>query len=254
MVLVIAAGLIALAALAGPLFAPYPPDATDLTSQLQPPSRGHLLGTDFYGRDLLSRLLYGARVTLAVAAVAVTVSLVFGLATGLVAGMMDGWAGQTWVGLFDLMLAFPPLLLALLIVAVLGPGMPALAAAVGIAGIPAYGRVARNLTLSLRNAEFVEAARSLGASRLDILGRHLGRNVSPPVLALIPVDFGRAIISIAALGYLGLGAAPPQAEWGLMLYEGRGYVANAPWASFVPGLAITLTVLLVTLLGDALNE
>lgn len=248
------AALVVAAALAGPFLAPYAPDATDLGKQLQPPSRQHVLGTDFYGRDILTRLLYGARATLLVAAVAVAVSLVLGSAAGLVAGIMDGWAGQVWVGLFDLMLAFPPLLLALLIVAVLGPGLPALAAAVGIAGIPAYGRVARNLTLTLRHAAFVEAARSLGAGEFQVLRRHLLRNVSRPVVALVPVDFGRAIISVAALGYLGLGAAPPQAEWGLMLYEGRGYITSAPWASFAPGLAITLTVLLVTLLGDALME
>ncbi|MGE5603189.1 MAG: ABC transporter permease [Nitrososphaerales archaeon] len=253
-ILLIAAALIAFIALAGPLFAPFAPDATDLASQLQPPSPKHLLGTDFYGRDVLSRLLYGARATLAVAGSAVAISLVFGSAAGLVAGLMDGWGAHAWVGLFDLMFAFPPLLLALLVVAVLGPGLPALAAAVGIAGIPTYGRLARNLTLTLRSAAFVEAARSIGAGQLDILKRHLVPNVSQPVFALVPVDFGRAIISVAALGYLGLGAAPPQAEWGLMLYEGRGYIANALWTSAGPGLAITLTVLLVTLLGDALAE
>lgn len=252
--LMAAAGLITFVALAGPLFAPCAPDTTDLASQLQPPSQQHLLGTDFYGRDVLSRLLYGARATLAVAATAVAISMVFGGAAGLVAGLMDGWRAQAWVGLFDLMFAFPPLLLALLVVAVLGPGLPALAAAVGIAGIPTYGRLTRNLTLTLRGAAFVEAARSIGAGRFGILKRHLLPNVSRPVFALVPVDFGRAIISIAALGYLGLGAAPPQAEWGLMLYEGRGYIANALWTSAAPGLAITLTVLLVTLLGDELAK
>ncbi len=252
--LAVLAGLLLAVALAGPVLAPYAADATDLANQLMPPSRLHPLGTDFYGRDVLSRMLWGARATLAVAAVAVVVSLTLGSAAGLVAGLTDGWGGQIWVGLFDLMLAFPPLLLALLIVAVLGPGLPALAAAVGIAGIPGYGRLTRNLTLTLRSAAFVEAARSLGAGRADILAHHLVRNVSRPVLSLAPVDFGRAIISVAALGYLGLGAAPPQAEWGLMLYEGRGYLTTAPWTSVAPGLAITLTVLLVTLVGDALGE
>jgi ABC-type dipeptide/oligopeptide/nickel transport system permease subunit len=240
--------------LAGPLVAPYAPDATDLAAQLQAPSRTHALGTDFYGRDVLTRLLYGARATLAMAAVAVLLAAGFGSATGLLAGFTDGWAAQAWVGLFDLMLAFPSLLLALLIVAVLGPGLTALTVAVGIAGIPAYGRLVRGLTLELRGAAFVEAARSMGAGRLEVLRRHLVRNVTQPVLALTTADFGRAIISVAALGYLGLGAAPPQAEWGLMLYEGRGYITNAPWTSMAPGLAITLTVLTVTLLGDVLAE
>ena len=248
------AGLIVLFTFAAPLLAPFDPDATDLSAQLEAPSRTHALGTDFYGRDVLTRMLYGARATLTTAAVAVMIAAVFGSAAGLLAGSTDGWAAQAWVGLFDLMLAFPSLLLALLIVAVLGPGLEALTVAVGIAGIPAYGRLVRSLTLELRGAAFVEAARSMGASRLEVLSRHLVRNVSQPVFALVTTDFGRAIISVAALGYLGLGAAPPQSEWGLMLFEGRGYITNAPWTSVAPGLAITLTVLVVTLLGDALSE
>jgi peptide/nickel transport system permease protein len=189
-----------------------------------------------------------------VAGAAVALAAVVGSAAGLLAGWAQGWAGQFWVGLFDLMLAFPALLLALMIVAVLGAGLPALAAAVGIAGIPAYGRLVRGLTRSLRAAAFVEAARALGAGPAGILLRHIARNVARPVLSLATLDLGRAIISVAALGYLGLGAKPPQAEWGLMLFEGRQYIGPAPWTSFAPGLAITLTVLLVTLLGDALGE
>jgi ABC-type dipeptide/oligopeptide/nickel transport system permease subunit len=252
--LILAAAAIVLAVVAGPFLAPYPPDDTDLAAQLQAPSASHLLGTDFYGRDVLSRLLYGGRSTLAIAAVAVSVAAIVGSLAGLLAGSAGSWGGQLWVAGFDLMLAFPSLLLALLVVAVLGPGLPALAAAVGIAGIPAYGRLVRRLTLALGVAEFVEAARATGASRPGILRRHLLPNISRPVLSLATLDFGRAIISVAALGYLGLGAAPPQSEWGLMLYEGRGYITTAPWTSVAPGLAITLTVLVVTLLGDALSE
>jgi peptide/nickel transport system permease protein len=243
-----------LAALFAPLVAPHAPDATELAAQLQAPSRLHLLGTDFLGRDMLSRLLHGARATLLVAAAAVILAAGIGSAAGLLAGWSQGWAGQFWVGLFDLMLAFPALLLALMIVAVLGAGLPALAAAVGIAGIPAYGRLTRGLTRSLRDAPFVEAGRALGGGTAHLLFRHLLRNVARPVLSLATLDFGRAIISVAALGYLGLGAKPPQAEWGLMLYEGRQYIGPAPWTSFAPGLAITLAVLAVTLLGDALGE
>ncbi len=250
-VLAVAGGLIVLAVLAGPLLARAAPDATDLAAQLQAPSPVHPRGADFYGRDVLSRLLWGGRATLAVAGAAVALAVLVGSAAGLLAGAASGWAGQVWVAAFDLMLAFPPLLLALLVVAVLGPGLPALAAAVGIAGIPAYGRLVRRLTLALQGAPFVEAARSVGAGPAGILVRHLLPNVVRPILALATLDFGRAIISVAALGYLGLGAAPPQAEWGLMLYEGRGYIANAPWTSVAPGVAITLTVLVVTLLGDS---
>lgn len=253
-ILLALAAALALAALLAPLLAPYPPDATDLSAQLGPPSLRHPLGLDFFGRDILSRLLYGGRATLLVAGAAVLLSVSVGSAAGLLAGWSEGWAGQFWVGLFDLMLAFPALLLALMIVAVLGPGLPALAAAVGIAGIPAYGRLARGLTRTLREAPFVEAARALGAGPGDILFRHLLRNIARPVLSLATLDFGRAIISVAALGYLGLGATPPDAEWGLMLFEGRQYIGVAPSTSFAPGLAITFTVLLVTLLGDALEE
>jgi peptide/nickel transport system permease protein len=246
--------LIVLLAALAPLVAPYPADQTDLAAQLQAPSAAHPLGRDFYGRDVLSRLLHGGRATLAVATVAVVIAAVAGSATGLLAGWMDGWAGQLWVGFFDLMLAFPALLLAMLVVAVLGPGLTALAVAVGIAGIPAYGRLVRGMTRGMRGAPFVEAAVSLGAGPFDILGRHLLRNLFRPISALATVDFGRAILNVAALGYLGLGATPPQAEWGLMLYEGRGYLTTAAWTSVAPGIAIAATVLVATLLGDALAE
>lgn len=246
--------LLALAALAAPLLALAPPDAIDLAQQLAPPSRTHLLGTDFYGRDLLTRLLYGGRATLAVAGGAVIMAALLGTLFGILAGASQGWVGQLWVGLFDLLLAFPALLLALLIVAVLGPGLGALAAAVGIAAIPGYARLARGLTRELNSAPFVEAGRALGGSPAHLLWRHILPGVRSAVLALATLDLGRAIISVAALGFLGLGAPPPQAEWGLMLFEGRGYLTTAPWASAFPGLAITLTVLGVTLLGDALTD
>lgn len=242
---------VVLAALAAPLLAPAPADAIDLASQLAPPSRSHPLGTDFYGRDLLSRILYGGRTTLLVTTAAVLLAAVIGTVIGLLAGYAQGWVGQAWVGLTDVLLAFPALLLALLVVALIGPGLTALAVAVGIASIPTYARLVRSLVLTLRTAPFVEAAIALGGSTPHILARHLLPAVIAPLLALVTIDFGRMIISVAALGFLGLGAAPPTPEWGLMLYEGRAYLATAPWASAYPGLAITLTVLAVTILGDA---
>jgi peptide/nickel transport system permease protein len=243
-----------LCALLAPWLAAYPPNEISLGEQLQPPSRAHLLGTDFYGRDLLSRLLYGARVTLSIAALAVGIALVAGMAVGLLAGWSRGWLGQGWVALLDLLLAFPALLLALLVVALLGAGLFALAIAVGIAGIPAYARVVRSIGLSVRSASYVDAARAMGASTGHILLRHLWPNAIEPAVALATADVGRVILYVAALGFLGLGAAPPQAEWGLMLYEGRQYLATAPWASMVPGLALALTVVAVTLLGDAVTD
>ncbi len=246
-----------LAAMGGacaPQLAGFPPDQIDLAAQLQAPTLLHPLGTDFYGRDLLSRLLYGARATLAVAGAAVALALSLGTVIGLLAGYSRGWAAQAWVALIDLWLAFPALLLALLVVALLGPGLRTLAMAVGFAGIPNYARLVRSITLSLRNAAYVEAAYAIGATTVRILVRHLLPGVVGPVLALATLDMGWAVLHVAGLGFLGLGAPPPQAEWGLMLYEGRGYLAAAPWASVVPGLAITLTVLGVTLLGDALSD
>jgi peptide/nickel transport system permease protein len=243
-----------LCALLAPWLAPYPPNDISLGEQLQPPSRAHPLGTDFYGRDLLSRLLYGARVTLGIAALAVGIAVVAGMAVGLIAGWSRGWLGQGWVALIDLLLAFPALLLALLIVALLGAGLSTLALAVGIAGIPAYARVVRSIGLSVRSASYVDAARAMGAGTGHILLRHLWPNAIEPAIALATADVGRVILYVAALGFLGLGAAPPQAEWGLMLYEGRGYLATAPWTSMVPGLALALTVVAVTLLGDAITD
>jgi peptide/nickel transport system permease protein len=243
-----------LCALLAPWLAPYPPNEISLGQQLQPPSRAHLLGTDFYGRDLLSRLLYGARVTLGIAALAVGIALAAGMVVGLLAGWSRGWLGQGWVALIDLLLAFPALLLALLVVALLGAGLSALAIAVGIAGIPAYARVVRSIGLSVRSASYVDAAQSMGASTGHILLRHLWPNAIEPAIALATADVGRVILYVAALGFLGLGAAPPQAEWGLMLYEGRGYLATAPWTSMAPGLALALTVVAVTLLGDAVTD
>ncbi len=249
--LLVAAAVIA--ALAAPWLAPYPPNEINLAAQLQPPSAAHLLGADFYGRDVLSRLLYGASATLVVAGVAVALGAVVGTLIGLLAGFSQGWLGQMWVGLIDLLLAFPALLLALLVVSLTGPSLTGLALAVGIAGIPGYARLIRGVTRSLRAAPFIDAARVLGAGNIRILRHHLLPGVLSPLLAYATTDLGRALLSVAALGFLGLGAPPPQAEWGQMLFEGRGYLATAPWTSLVPGLAIALTVLGVTLLGDSLS-
>jgi peptide/nickel transport system permease protein len=247
-------GVVILSALLAPWLAPYPPNEIALSEQLQRPSSAHPLGTDFYGRDLLSRLLFGARATLGIAALAVGIAVALGMAVGLAAGWSRGWLGQGWVALIDLLLALPALLVALLVVALLGAGLSNLAIAVGIAGVPAYARVVRSIGLSVRSAAYVEAARAMGAGTAHILRRHLWPNAIEPAIALATVDVGRVILYVAALGFLGLGAAPPQAEWGLMLYEGRQYLATAPWASMVPGLAIALTVIAVTLLGDAVTD
>jgi peptide/nickel transport system permease protein len=242
-----------LGALLAPWLAPWPPDAVDLAAANQPPTFTHLAGADLYGRDIFSRLLYGGRATLAVAGAAVTLSLLAGTALGLLAGYSRGWTGQACVALIDLLLAFPALLLALLVVALLGPGLSTLATAVGIAGIPNYARLVRSVTLNTREAPYIEAALALGAGHGRIMFAHLLPAVLAPVLAWTTLDLGWAILNVAGLGFLGLGAAPPLAEWGLMLFEGREYLGVAPWASAFPGFAISLTVLGATLLGDALS-
>jgi peptide/nickel transport system permease protein len=243
-----------LAALLAPWLAPYSPTTVELSSQLQPPGPAHLAGTDLFGRDVFSRLLWGARTTLQAAAIAVTLGLAGGTLLGLLAGYSRGWAGQVFVAVIDLLLAFPALLLALLVVALLGPGLWTLAIAVGVAGVPGYARLVRSVVLGLRSMAYVEAARALGAGTGQILFRHLLPGVVAPVLAWASLDAGWAILHAASLGFLGLGAPPPVAEWGLMLYEGREHLAVAPWASVFPGLAITLTVVGAVLLGDALGN
>lgn len=245
---------VTLGALLAPQLAGHPPDAVDLDAQLAAPSQLHPLGADFYGRDILSRLLFGARATLGVAAAATALAVTAGAAVGALAGSARGWLAQFWAGLIDLLLAFPAFLLALIVVALLGPSLWALALAVGIAGIPSYARAVRGIVLSIRSAPFVEAAQALGAGPVRILVRHLLPGVTAAVAALASVDLGRAITGVAALGFLGLGAPPPRAEWGQMLFEGRSHLASAPWASAFPGLAITLTVLAATLLGDAITD
>ena len=206
---VAAGGLLAilLAALLAPWLAPAPPDAIDLAAQLAPPSPAHPLGADFYGRDLLSRILYGSRVTLLVATAAVGLALVAGTVIGLLAGYAQGWVSQAWVGLMDVLLAFPALLLALLVVALMGPGLTALAVAVGISSIPGYARLVRSLVLTLHSAPFIEAAVALGGAAPHILARHLLPAVFSPLLA---GDAGlrRAIISVEALGFLGWAGHP----------------------------------------------
>ena len=250
---VLVGGLL-LGSLLAPWLAPWPPNALDLQSQLRPPSAAHPAGTDFYGRDLASRLLFGGRATLSTAGLAVTLALVTGTALGLLAGYSRGWLSQGTVALIDLLLAFPALLLALLVVALLGPGLATVGLAVGIAGTPGYARLVRSIVLTVRSAPYIEAAEALGAGAGRVIFRHLLPAVAAPVLAWATLDLGWAILNVAALGFLGLGAAPPLAEWGLMLFEGREYLGSAPWASALPGLAITLVVLGTTLLGDTWND
>ncbi len=241
-------------AVLAPVLAPYDPLAVAVEEQLLPPSSQHWAGTDLFGRDIFSRLLFGARVSLMVGVVAVAIASIPGLILGLMAGYYGRWIDDLIMRVMDMMLAFPGILLALSIVALLGPGLPNAMIAVGIAGIPSYTRLVRGSVLVTRRKQFVRAARAVGCRSGRIVFRHILPNIFAPVLVLATLDVAWAILNASSLSFLGLGAQPPAPEWGAMLSEGRGYLRQAPWITTAPGLAIMLTVLSVNLLGDGLRD
>ncbi|MFQ5813891.1 MAG: nickel transporter permease [Anaerolineae bacterium] len=242
------------AATLAPALAPDDPLAVAVEEQLLPPSSEHWAGTDLFGRDIFSRLLFGARVSLLVGVVAVAIASVPGLILGLIAGYNGRWIDGLIMRVMDMMLAFPGILLALSIVALLGPGLPNAMIAVGIAGIPNYTRLVRGSVLTTKRKQFVRAARAVGCRGRRIVFRHILPDIFAPVLVLATLDLAWAILNASSLSFLGLGAQPPAPEWGAMLNEGRGYLRQAPWITAAPGLAIMLTVLSVNLLGDGLRD
>ncbi len=240
--------------LAAPILAPYNPTAADPPNQLLRPSPAHPAGTDLFGRDVWSRLLWGGRLSLAAGILAVTLAALPGSLLGLLAGYSGGWLDALLMRLVDMLLAFPSLLLALALVAWLGPGLVSAALAVGLAGIPRFARVVRSATLGVRSELYIEAARVVGCRPGRILLRHVAPNVRGVVIVLSSLELGYALLNIGALSFLGLGAQPPTPEWGAMLAEGRTLLRDAPWVATAPGLAITLTVLAFNLLGDAMRD
>lgn len=233
---------------------PAGPLAADTTRELLPPSPGQPLGTDWLGRDILARLLWGGRWTLGMGIVALAMAVGLGLPTGLVSGAFGGWIETVLMRTVDALLAFPSLLLAMAVVALLGPGMNSVAVAVGLAAAPAYARVARSAAIEVRAQLYIEAARAMGSSEWSILVRHILPNAITPLVAFGATQLGWVLLNGTALNFLGLGAPPGAPEWGAMLAEGRGYLWDAPWASTFPGLALTLTVLAANLVGDGLQE
>src|SRR6266540_631867 len=229
-------------ALFAPLLARYDPLAQTLGSGLEPPSAAHWLGTDQLGRDIASRLLYGARISLVVGVVVVALAGMFGTVVGLVAGYTSGLIDEALMRLTEVFLAFPPLILAKAIIAI---------AAVTWA---VYARLARGQVLSLRRREYVEAARSIGASPARVLARHLLPNAIAPLLIQASFDMGAAIIAAAGLSFIGFGAQPPTPEWGVMISEGRNFISTQPWLSLFPGLAILFAVGAFNVLGDGLRD
>lgn len=245
--------LILVAALA-PFLTPYKPRAVSPANQLQPPGREHWAGTDLFGRDVFSRLLYGTRISLVVGVIAVVIAALPGTLLGLLAGYYEGWVDEAISRLMDVLLAFPGILLALSIVALLGTGLLNVTLAVGIAGIPGYTRLVRSSVLTIKRKPYVRAARTIGCRDSRILFQHILPNVLAPVIVLATLNVAWAILNASALNFLGLGVELGTPEWGAMLNEGRGYLRDAPWVSVAPGLTLTLTVLAINLLGDGLRD
>jgi peptide/nickel transport system permease protein len=247
--------LLFLVAVLAPLISPHDPIATEPDNSYLPPlSPGHLFGTDELGRDLMSRTIWGARVSLPVAFVAVAVGLVIGGLIGLVCGYRGGVTDLLLMRLIDALLAFPGLILAVAIVAALGPSLTNAMIAIGIVAVPVYARLVRGQVLQLRQLEFVTATRSLGASPFRIVFRHLVPNLLNPVIVQVSLSAGFAILAEATLSFLGLGAQVPTPDWGQMINSGTRFLANDPWLAIVPGLAISVTVYSFNWLGDSLRD
>ncbi|MFI5327306.1 MAG: ABC transporter permease [Candidatus Rokuibacteriota bacterium] len=250
--LVIALGA---AAVLAPLLAPHNPDTIDTARRLARPfTAGHLLGTDEFGRDLLSRLLYGARTSLVVGLAATVLAAVAGSGLGLLAGFVGRWVDQVVMRSIDTLMAFPYFLLAIAIIATLGPGLVNGMVAVAIVNIPFYGRIVRATVLAVKQTEYVEAARALGLSELRLSLSHVLRNCLAPIVVAVTLNVGGMITALAGLSFLGLGVQPPTSDWGSMLSSSRQYMNVAPHVAALPGLAIFLAVLGFNLLGDGLRD
>ena len=250
-------GLFVLAAIFGPSLAPHDPaEIIYVPGQTlpAPPSTAFPFGLDATGHDVLSRVLAGARISLTVGVVAVAIATVFGALFGLLAGYFGGWAEQIVMRTMDLLLAFPDILLAIVVITVLGRGLTNVMVAVGVAAIPAYTRTIRAAVLSVRQQDYIEAARALGAPNWRIITSHVLRNVLGPIVVLVTLSIGLAILTAAGLSFVGLGAQPPAPEWGDMLNDAQGYLQSAWWMAVFPGLAIMLAVVGLNLLGDGLHE
>jgi ABC-type dipeptide/oligopeptide/nickel transport system permease subunit len=246
---------IAIVAYAVPFLIAIDPFQQSLRDSLLPPGTpGHLLGTDNFGRDVLLRLIDGGRVSLTVGLLAVVISATVGGLVGLVAGYFGGWVDRVLMRIVDVQLGFPGILLALVIITILGAGLEKVTLAVGIGGIPRFARVVRGSVLNTKGDLYVEAARSVGATDLRIMFVHLVPQTLGAAITIATFGIATAILSIASLSFLGLGAQPPQAEWGLMLSEARRYLRTAWWLAVFPGLSIMLVVLCVNLLGDAVRD
>jgi ABC-type dipeptide/oligopeptide/nickel transport system permease subunit len=250
--------LTALAAIFAPALAPYSPTKQDLGNRLQPPiwwggTTEHILGTDQLGRDLLSRMLFGARVTLFVSMAVVLIAGTFGIVVGLISGYVGGLTDTVIMRVIDTLLAFPGILLALVILYAVGPSVTLLVVVLSINGWMVYARMARGSVLTLRKSEYVEAAEVVGARPVRVMFRHLLPNLASPLLTLAVLEFARIILAEAALSFLGYGVQPPKSSWGLMIAQGQNYLSSAWWLVVIPGIAISLTVLASNLFASWLR-
>ena len=246
--------VLAVFALAAPWLAPGDPVRGDLATSLHAPGATFLLGSDQQGRDVLTRILFGARLSLTVGVVSQAIALLLGLALGLAAGYYGRWTDAVIMRCADVTLAFPPLLLLIAIAAAVRPSLPVIFVVIGVVGWAGMARLVRGQVLVTRSLEYVQAARALGASDARIVSRHVLPNVLAPVVVAATLGVGGAIMAEAALSFVGLGAAPPTPSWGAMVAEGRDLLRVAPWVSLFPGLAIGLTVVGINLLGDGLRD
>ena len=246
--------LLLFVALCAPVLAPHDPMEQNLYARLEPPSLDHPLGTDDFGRDILSRMIYGSRISLRIGGSSITAALLVGTLLGLWAGYWGGWADTLIMRCMDLLLAFPSILLAIAIVAVAGPGIDNAIMAVSVVLIPQFARLVRSSVLTVRETAYVEAARALGAGQMRILFVGILPNCMAPIIVQTTLGLGTAILDAAGLSFLGLGAQPPMPEWGAMLAGGRELLFEAPWVMTFPGLAIFIVVLAINLFGDGLRD
>lgn len=247
--------LIFIVVLLAPVLPLPDPNETSIGTRLEPiGTPGHFLGTDELGRDILSRTIHGGRVSISVGFLAVGIALFFGMIFGLVAGYFQKFYDTVIMRFIDILMAFPYILLAIAIIAALGPGLINTMVAISIVGIPYYARIVRGSTLQFREMEFVLAEKALGANHFHIIFHHILPNCMPPIIVAVSLDIGWMILAASGMSFLGLGAQPPMAEWGVMLSEGQKYIRMAPHLSLIPGVSIFIVVLCLNLLGDALRD
>jgi glutathione transport system permease protein len=246
--------LLAAAAVGAPWIAPYGPAVPDYNNVLAGPSLAHLCGTDTFGRDIFSRILWGGRISLSVGFISVALGGLVGVAMGLVSGYFGGWIDSLSMRFCDVLLAFPGILLAIGVVAVLGPGIDNVIYAVAVFSLPVFARLVRGSTLALKQSLYVQAARSIGVSRFKLMVQHILPGALPAVIVYFSLRIGSSILVAASLSFIGLGAQPPSPEWGAMLADGRSYLGVADQMTLFPGIAIFITVLAFNLLGDGLRD